>query len=196
MDVPPAAGIAAEQPPAPEPYEPTTAELADSLEAVEEELTRLGGRIEALAVSLEASLQAAVASEVHAAAADIRHTVSELGRILVRDLGKLPQMLTQHRQAIVTELRGTGRSTTGAGAGTRVDRVDRVEADTAVEVPAIPEPPVAAEPDGVEVSGDEAEVGGAEDDGADPRRPADNLGVDAEGSGDRSWRHLRRHRQA
>jgi len=35
-----------------------------------------------------------------------RHAVSDLGRILVRDVGKLPQMLAQHRREIVAEIRG------------------------------------------------------------------------------------------
>ncbi|MGI8778302.1 MAG: hypothetical protein ACR2LJ_13185 [Acidimicrobiales bacterium] len=86
--------------------EPAIAELARRLDAVEAGVGHLGGRLEALAVSLEASFETAVATEVQAAAAELRHTVSELGRILVRDLGKLPQMLAQHRQAIIAELRG------------------------------------------------------------------------------------------
>jgi len=154
MDVPPAP----DAPPDAQPVEPTTAELAVRLEAVEAGLGRLGGRL--------------------------RHTVSELGRILVRDLGKLPQMLAKHRQAIVAELRGT----------------DPSSAPPAATGPALP----------TAASGD---VGAVDDDGLaddvmddedelDPARTEpdviDATEADGDGdgeSGDRGWRGRRRHRQ-
>ncbi len=184
MDVPPAPDAA----PDAQPIEPTTAELAVRLEAVEAGLGRLGGRLEALAVSLEASFETAVATEVQAAAAELRHTVSELGRILVRDLGKLPQMLTKHRQAIVAELRSTdgpfpasGASGPPSGAGPA----------TAASVGA----------GVVDDENDDGPVGDGldADDEVDPGH-ADPGGTDASGegeSGDRNWRgRPRRHRQA
>jgi hypothetical protein len=51
---------------------------------------------------LESTLQAAVAHEVGAAAQDLRHTVSELGRRLAQDL---PAELARHRDAIRREIR-------------------------------------------------------------------------------------------
>lgn len=180
MDVPPAPDAA----PDAQPVEPTTAELAVRLEAVEAGLGRLGGRLEALAVSLEASFETAVATEVQAAAAELRHTVSELGRILVRDLGKLPQMLTKHRQAIVAELRGTDVSfpaTSPSGFPTGADPATAASAGVGA----------------VDDNGPGGEVMDADDD-VEPGHP-DPDGTDAAGegdSGDRNWRgRPRRHRQ-
>ncbi len=166
--------------------EPTTAELAVRLEAVEAGLGRLGGRLEALAVSLEASFETAVATEVQAAAAELRHTVSELGRILVRDLGKLPQMLTKHRQAIVAELRGTDGSfpaPVGSGPPSGADLTTAASVGAGVD------------------DDDERSVGDVmdADDEVDPGH-TDPGGTDVAGeseSGDRNWRgRPRRHRQA
>jgi hypothetical protein len=51
---------------------------------------------------LESTLQAAVAQEVGAAAQDLRHTISELGRRLAQDL---PSELARHRDTIRKEIR-------------------------------------------------------------------------------------------
>ncbi len=203
MDVPPSAGAAPDDHLRSEPDEPTAAELAARLDAVEKGLRRLGDRMEALVTSLEASVQGAVATEVHAAAAELRHTVSELGRILVRDLGKLPQMLTQHRQAIVAELRGTG-----VASGTRGGRAPVVPAAPSTESPPTgrpmtDDPPVevaAADGDGPPVATPVAEEHEPDMSGASSL-PGDDDGDDGAGDdgagGDRTWRdHLRRHRQA
>jgi len=177
MDVPPAPDAASDA----QPVEPTIAELAVRLEAVEAGLGRLGGRLEALAVSLEASFETAVATEVQAAAAELRHTVSELGRILVRDLGKLPQMLAKHRQAIVAELRGTDPS-------------------SAPPAPTGPDLPTAASGNPGVVDDDDpglADDAGGDEDDVDPARTepdATEAGGDGE-NGDRGWRSRRRHRQ-
>ncbi|HEX3394294.1 MAG TPA: hypothetical protein VHS52_07180 [Acidimicrobiales bacterium] len=198
MDVPPyadagaaAAGAAAAGPsPGPSPVDAATAELARRLDAVEAGLGRLGGRVEALAVSLEASFETAVATEVQAAAAELRHTVSELGRILVRDLGKLPQMLSQHRQAIVAELRASrGPEVAPAPAPGPVPEAG----DEATPGPGAW--PVVA-------SGDDHDAGVVEVDEAFDADPDTGLDSDAEAGpggaeGDRKRRgHLRRHRQA
>ena len=213
MDVPPSAGAAPDDHLRSEPDEPTAAELAARLDAVEKGLRRLGDRMEALVTSLEASVQGAVATEVHAAAAELRHTVSELGRILVRDLGKLPQMLTQHRQAIVAELRGTG-----VASGTRGGRAPVVPAAPTTESPPTgrpmtgrpmtdrpmtDDPPVevaAADGDGPPAATPVAEEYEPDMSGASSL-PGDDDGDDGAGGdgagGDRTWRdHLRRHRQA
>ncbi|HUS62444.1 MAG TPA: hypothetical protein VMY34_09625, partial [Acidimicrobiales bacterium] len=66
----------------------------------------LGERLDALATSLEHSVREAVAKDVEVVAADLRHTVSDLGRLLVRDLGRLSKILSEHRDTIVAEVRG------------------------------------------------------------------------------------------
>ncbi|MGI9079524.1 MAG: hypothetical protein ACR2GF_01655 [Acidimicrobiales bacterium] len=193
MDVPPYAdaGAAAAGPSSgPSPVDAATAELARRLDGVEAGLGRLGGRLEALAVSLEASFETAVATEVQAAAAELRHTVSELGRILVRDLGKLPQMLTQHRQAIVAELRAS-----------RGPEVDPAPAPVPGPVPAAgDEATPGPGPGPVVATSDDHEPGVVvvdEDADADPDTEPDSH-VEAGpggGEGDRKRRgHLRRHR--
>ncbi len=186
MDVPPAGDTA----PQAQPVEPTAAELARRLDAVEAGLGRLGGRLESLAVSLEASFEAAVATEVHAAAAELRHTVSELGRILVRDLGKLPQMLTEHRQAIVAELRAIGGPKNPGVAATGASGVGRRGAEPVPFQSSDLDEAVGSDPDddnGDQLGADVTPVEAVE---------ATDTAVDSDG-GDRNWRgHLRRHRQA
>ncbi len=190
MDVPPAGDTA----PQAQPVEPTAAELARRLDGVEAGLGRLGGRLESLAVSLEASFETAVATEVQAAAAELRHTVSELGRILVRDLGKLPQMLTEHRQAIVTELRAIGGPQNPGPATTGVSGVGRRGAE--------PVPFQSSDLDeavGADLDDDHGDHVGAAIDAevtAVEAVEATDTAGDTDG-GDRNWRgHLRRHRQA
>lgn len=75
----------------------------DNMAAQVAALTR---RVDALADSFEATVRLAVAEEVQRVASDLQHTVTALGRILVRDLGKLSQILGEHRDTIVAELRG------------------------------------------------------------------------------------------
>ncbi len=106
MDVPPIADATPEPvlpPPAPSPSPPPG--LEHRLAALEAELAEVNERLDALGVSLEASLREAVTQEVQAVSGDLRHTVAELGRLLVRDLGKLSKLLSEHRDAIVAELR-------------------------------------------------------------------------------------------
>ena len=75
------------------------------LTALEAGMAELGRRLERVGESVEESVRTAVSGELRAATADLRHTVSELGRLLVRDLGKLAQLLADHRDTIVAELR-------------------------------------------------------------------------------------------
>jgi|GEM_PF-6508696 len=187
--------------------DPAIAELARRLDAVEAGLGHLGGRLEALAVSLEASFETAVATEVQAAAAELRHSVSELGRILVRDLGKLPQMLTQHRQAIIAELRGTrqleparqraqashappGDGPTGAhGPGPDPGPGPAAQSSEA-EAPGPGHPEVDTDTHGEDPDTDPANEGPDNGPGIEP-----DLDTRAGRGGDRNWRgHLRRHR--
>lgn len=106
MDVPTGPGSGPDQLLAPLQDEGRPAGPDRRLDAVEAALAHLAERIDALTASLPATVQAAVADEVRTVAAELRHTVTELGRLLVRDVGKLPQMLAQHRQAIVDDLLG------------------------------------------------------------------------------------------
>ncbi len=110
--------LLADGPPTPAPErerEPTLAELRT-------EVAVLGQRVDALAGSFEAAVRAAVADEVQKVAGELQHTVATLGRVLVRDLGRLNQILAQHRDAIVAELQSPSRpagesSPGGAAAG-------------------------------------------------------------------------------
>ena len=73
---------------------------------VQAELAELSRRVDALAASLDTSVRTAVAEEVQRVAGELQHTVAALGRVLVRDLGRLNQILTQHRDTILAELHG------------------------------------------------------------------------------------------
>jgi hypothetical protein len=77
---------------------PPSAEVASRLEELTAAVASLEDRLD----RLEARLRSDVSDEVHAAAADLRRTVSELGRRLALDL---PQMLARHRDTILAELR-------------------------------------------------------------------------------------------
>ena len=111
MDVPPIADASPEPvfaPPGPPPSPPPGVEAR--LANVEAALAETNERLDALGVSLEASLREAVTQEVQVVSGELRHTVAELGRLLVRDIGKLPKLLSEHRDAIVAELAGRTRS--------------------------------------------------------------------------------------
>lgn len=76
------------------------------LTAIDNALRQLNERLDGFATSLEASVREAVAKDVERVATDLRHTVSDLGRLLVRDLGRLNKILTEHRDSIVAEVKG------------------------------------------------------------------------------------------
>ena len=82
----------------PQDARPPSAEVAGRLEELTAAVASLEDRLD----RLEARLRSDVSDEVHAAAADLRRTVSELGRRLALDL---PQMLARHRDTILAELR-------------------------------------------------------------------------------------------
>jgi hypothetical protein len=65
--------------------------------------------------ALEARLER-VETAVRNANDDLRHTVAELGRLLVRDLGKLNKLLERHRDAIIDELRPPAAPASPGGA--------------------------------------------------------------------------------
>jgi hypothetical protein len=162
MDVPPIADATPEpalppSAPAPSPLPGLEVRLANLETAVAE----MNERLDALSVSLEASLREAVTHEVQVVSGELRHTVAELGRLLVRDLGKLPKLLSEHRNAIVAELAGESRSA------------------PTVPAPAPPPPPAATDGD---EDGSSPGAGGLFDDEAvAPEVEAD---AEARGAGD------------
>jgi len=106
LDLPPV--IAERLPRGPDPEISDGAESDDLREVVsrmESELTRLGDRLDSLAAEVTVSVSEAVSEQMRTVADELRHTVSQLGRLLVRDLGKLSRILAQHREAIVADLR-------------------------------------------------------------------------------------------
>jgi len=106
LDLPPV--IAERLPAGPDPEVSEGAQSDDLHETVsrmESELTRLGDRLDSLAAEVTAGVSEAISEQMRTVADELRHTVSQLGRLLVRDLGKLSQILAQHREAIVADLR-------------------------------------------------------------------------------------------
>ena len=80
-------------------------ESAGGAEELDWRLAGLEGRLDAISERverLESTVRSAVAEEVRGATDDLRRTIAQLGRLLVKDL---PQELTRHRDAIVAELR-------------------------------------------------------------------------------------------
>jgi hypothetical protein len=100
-------GEAPGAPVAPTPPEPPARSTEHRLAAIEGGLTAIGQKIDDLAETLEATLRESIAKDVERVATDLRHTVSELGRLLVKDLGRLSKILSEHRDAIVAEVRAT-----------------------------------------------------------------------------------------
>jgi hypothetical protein len=50
------------------------------------------------------ALEGSIRDELHAAGEELRRAVSELGRLLLRDLDRLTKVLAEHRDAIVERL--------------------------------------------------------------------------------------------
>lgn len=177
MDVPPigrAAPERSEPPPPPVPSPDTSRRLAN----IEAGLAELGERLDALAAVLDASVRTAVASEVRSASADLRHTVSELGRLLVRDLGRLSKILTEHRNSIVADLRAPAPGSPARPPGTPN-----------------PSPAPSTGDEGAVVIGEGGDGAGPGDDGDGPDG-TDDAHPDGADSGGRQRRPLLRRRQA
>ena len=158
MDVPPPArpvsAVGADvRGTSPPPSSPPGDDVSRRLAALETAVADLAGRVDALAASADETVSAAVSREVQGVAAELRHTVSELGRLLVRDLGKLSKILAEHRDAIVAEVRGSGPLESAPAAGP--------QASTATEdAPSGGQEP---EPDAASAAAPAAPDGGAAD---------------------------------
>jgi hypothetical protein len=81
-----------------------TTDTESGLLELKASVSALSARVDALAESFDSSVRQAVAEEVLRVAGELQHTVAALGRVLVRDLGRLNQILTQHRDTILAEL--------------------------------------------------------------------------------------------
>src|SRR5919202_2834246 len=77
---------------------------------VEQRLAAVEHRLDAL----EGSIREAITQELQAAGEEMRRAVSELGRLLLRDLDRLTKVLAEHRDAIVERLSAT-QAVTGPG---------------------------------------------------------------------------------
>ena len=73
------------------------ASLADSLE---QRLAAIEDRLDAI----EGSLRSEIAQDLRTASEEMRRSVSELGRLLLRDLDRLTRVLGEHRDEIVDRL--------------------------------------------------------------------------------------------
>jgi len=83
-----------------------TADLAVRVERrVGKRLDELEMRLDDLAVTIERRAVDTMSIELTAVADELRRAVAELGRLLVRDRGRIGNTLTEHRNAIVAELR-------------------------------------------------------------------------------------------
>ena len=70
-------------------------------ETTEDRLRAIEQRLDAL----EASIRDAITQELAGVGEEMRRAVSELGRLLLRDLDRLTKVLADHRDAIVERLR-------------------------------------------------------------------------------------------
>ena len=141
--VPPAAGGPA--PPVSEEPEPSPVAPGDTaarLSRLEAELAQVDRRVEELAESLPSDVARAVGVEMRVVAEELRHTVSELGRLLVRDLGRLAKILAGHRDSILAELRG-GQEPVSQGSAP-ADALPASSAPTGDPAAAVPPAPAEA----------------------------------------------------
>jgi len=90
------------------PGTPLDPDLGARLALVERQMAEIGERLDRLAASVPETLRDVVAEQVGDVSADLRHSVSDLGRLLLRDLGRLTQVLAEHRDQIVADLRKAG----------------------------------------------------------------------------------------
>lgn len=67
---------------------------------IERRLAAIEERLDAI----EGSLRSEIAQDLQAASEEMRRAVSELGRLLLRDLGRLTRVLGEHRDEIVERL--------------------------------------------------------------------------------------------
>ncbi|MDQ6910031.1 MAG: hypothetical protein M3Z84_04485 [Actinomycetota bacterium] len=149
MDLPPWVNSPSDTPADPD------EELRRRLTAIESGLASIGERLDAFGTTIENSVREAVAKDVEVVAADLRHTVSDLGRLLVRDLGRLSKILSEHRDTIVAEVRGQPLpSKIEPRASSPSSPSPASGAPPLVDVE---EPPIASIPvaDGAEASGDD-----------------------------------------
>lgn len=113
------------------------------LAALEDACAALARKVDGLA----ATVRAGVADEVRPLGDDLRHTVNELGRLFVRDLGRLAKLLDQHREAIVADLQPPPPPPTAplppVGAAEMVEAVVEDDVRAANEPPSLPGPPTA-----------------------------------------------------
>ncbi|MFP5318291.1 MAG: hypothetical protein ACLGI2_08350 [Acidimicrobiia bacterium] len=86
-----------------EPAAEPDGELAGRLAAIEQRLD-----------ALEGSIRDSVAQEVQGTVDELRRAVSDLGRLLLRDLDRLTKVLADHRDAIVDRLQPMVQAAPGA----------------------------------------------------------------------------------
>ena len=72
---------------------------------VSQSLSGLETRLDELVASLERHATESVATEISMLVTQLRKAVGELGRMLVQDRGHISQVLSEHRDAILAELR-------------------------------------------------------------------------------------------
>jgi len=83
-----------------------TADLAVRVEErIGKRLDALETRLDELAVTIEQRAVDAMADDLEYVADELRKAVGDLARLLVRDRGRISHILTEHRNAIIAELR-------------------------------------------------------------------------------------------
>src|SRR5205085_2153553 len=83
-----------------------TADLAVRVEKrIGARLDALETRLDDMAVTIENRAIDAMSDDLAVVAEELRKAVGELGRLLVRDRGRISHALTEHRNAIIAEIR-------------------------------------------------------------------------------------------
>jgi hypothetical protein len=83
---------------------PRRRSVEERLEAIEDGLAAIDDRLSVLEASLTSTVAEAIGEELHGVSDDLRRAVSDLGRLMLRDLDRLTKLLAEHRDDIVTRL--------------------------------------------------------------------------------------------
>lgn len=83
---------------------PRRRSVEDRLDAIEDGLAAIDDRLSLLEATLRRTVADAIGEELHGVSDDLRRAVSDLGRLMLRDLDRLTKLLAEHRDDIVARL--------------------------------------------------------------------------------------------
>lgn len=105
---------------------PRRRSVEERLEALEDGLAAIDDRLSVLEASLRQTVAEAIGEELHGVSDDLRRAVSDLGRLMLRDLDRLTKLLAEHRDDIVARLSAETAAVEIPGGESEDDLLDQV----------------------------------------------------------------------